>query len=109
VGRKGQTRNWLIIASPLAGGEVIGNTDNDNVRVKALALAKDAGKEAMDLELRGEYVKRAMDAATEIKKRLDKLPHYQQQQQQQQSQSDQQTSEEEEIEEEEEEQEAYAT
>jgi hypothetical protein len=27
VGRKGQTRNWLIIASPPAGGQVIGNAE----------------------------------------------------------------------------------
>lgn len=90
--------------------EIAKNADNDNVRVKALSLAKDAGKEAMDLELRGEYVKRAMDAATEIKRRLDKLPssssssssRYKQQHQQQlsSSQSDQQTEEEEEEEEE---------
>lgn len=56
--------------------EIAKNADNESVKIKALALAKDAGKEATDLELRGEFVKRAMDAATEIKKRLDKLPHY---------------------------------
>jgi hypothetical protein len=69
--------------------EIAKNTDNDSVKVKALALAKDAGREAMDLELRGEYVKRAMDAAAEIQKRLNKLPY-------------QQTSDEEEIAEQEE-------
>jgi hypothetical protein len=66
--------------------ELAENTNSERVKVAALSLAKDAGKEAMDLELRGEYVKRAMDAATEIKERLDKLPHYYEQQEQEQEQ-----------------------
>jgi hypothetical protein len=77
--------------------ELYETTQKESVKVRALELMKDARKEYQDLLLRGEYVKRAMDAATEIKKRLDSLPRYQQQ-----SQSDQQTAEEVEPEEEEE-------
>jgi hypothetical protein len=70
--------------------ELAGITDSERTKVAALALAKDSGKEAIDLQLRGEYVKRAMDAASEIQKRLNTLESSEQQQQEQQQHSDQQ-------------------
>jgi hypothetical protein len=91
--------------------ELYETTQKESVKVRALELMKDARKEYQDLLLRGEYVKRSLDAAIEIKKRLDNLPKYQrqeQEQQQSQSSSDQQTSEEVEPEEEEEEPESEA-
>ena len=54
--------------------ELAKSTDNENVKIRALVCMKDARKEYQDLQLRGEYVKRAMDAATAIQKRLNKLP-----------------------------------
>lgn len=43
--------------------ELAEKTDNENVKVRALMCMKDARKEYQDMRLRGEYVKRAMDAA----------------------------------------------
>jgi hypothetical protein len=54
--------------------ELAKSTNNETVKIRALICMKDARKEYQDLQLRGEYVKRAMDAAAEIQKRLDKLP-----------------------------------
>jgi IS30 family transposase len=52
-------------------------TDNDNVKIRALVCMKDARKEYQDLQLRGEYVERAMKAAGVIQKQLSKLPQQQ--------------------------------
>jgi transposase len=54
--------------------ELAERTDNDAVRVRALDLLQRAGKEYIDLKMRGDYVKRALDVAEHIQKKLNELP-----------------------------------
>jgi len=54
--------------------ELAETTDKDVVRVKALDLLQRAGKEYIDLEMRGNYVKRSLDVAGHIQKKLNEVP-----------------------------------
>ncbi len=44
--------------------EIAENAPNERIKIAALALAKDAGKEAIELQMQGEYVERAIKIAT---------------------------------------------
>jgi transposase len=54
--------------------ELAERTDNDAVRVRALDLLQRAGKEYIDLKMRGDYIKRSLDVAEYIQKKLNELP-----------------------------------
>lgn len=54
--------------------ELADKTDNETVKVRALDLLQRAGKEYIELEMRGDYVKRSLDVAEHIQKKLNELP-----------------------------------
>jgi transposase len=54
--------------------QIVDSTNDDGVKVRALDLLQRAGKEYIELEMRGEYVKRSLDVAEHIQKRLNELP-----------------------------------
>jgi len=54
--------------------ELADHADKDIVKVRALDLLQRAGKEYIDLEMRGNYVKRALDVADHIQEKLNELP-----------------------------------
>jgi hypothetical protein len=54
--------------------ELADSTDDERVKVRALDLMQRAGKEYIDLKMRGDFVKKALDVAEHIQKKLNELP-----------------------------------